>query len=96
MKVSPVDPSAQPPGPEPKGGTAVSGRLARAAHEFEALLLKQLIPPMNVGASGEGDETSGADASLSDMSREMLATAVANHGGIGVSQAILRSVGNNR
>lgn len=67
-------------------------RLFKAAHEFEAQLMKELLAPM-VHAAGTDDESeSGSVGALGDFAGEALAQAISLRGGLGIADSILRQL----
>jgi Rod binding domain-containing protein len=76
------DPSPQTPQP----------RLVRAAHEFEAQMMKELLKPMTagVGLTGEDEDAgSGAGGALGEFASESLGRALSERGGLGIAHAIV-------
>ena len=80
-------------------------RLVRAAHEFEAQMMKELLAPMsrNDALPGEGDEEDSGI--LGEFAAESLAGALSASGGFGIADRIIHSLsgsarspftGNNR
>lgn len=68
-------------------------RLVRAAHEFEAQLMKELLTPMVRGGSligGEDDEQESAGTGpLGEFAAESLAGSLSAHGGLGIASRII-------
>jgi len=81
---------AQPATPQP--------RLVRAAHEFEAQMMKELMKPLNHGASLTGaDEDdsssdSGSTGALGEFASEAMARAMSNAGGFGIASGIVKQL----
>lgn len=68
-------------------------RLAQAAHEFEAQLMKELLKPMTAGATEDGDESdAGSGGVLADFATEALGQALSRQGGLGIATNILHSL----
>ena len=70
-------------------------RLVKAAHEFEAQLMKELLKPMNHSASitGDGDDgDSDSGGVLGEFATESLARALSNQGGLGIANQIVHSL----
>jgi Rod binding domain-containing protein len=69
-------------------------RLVRAAHEFEAQLMKELLRPMTESGSltGDGDGDSGGTGTLGEFASESLAGALSASGGFGIANRILGEV----
>ena len=72
-----------------------SPRLVRAAHEFEAQLMKELLQPLTESGSligdDEGDGRGGA-GTLGEFASESLAGALSASGGFGIADRILGEV----
>jgi Rod binding domain-containing protein len=67
-------------------------RLVRAAHEFEAQMMKELLKPMT-GANSlmgeEDDSDSGTGGALGEYASEALGRALSNQGGFGIANKIV-------
>jgi Rod binding domain-containing protein len=66
---------------------AAEPRLIRAAHEFEAQMMKELIRPMT-RFDGKDEEEASAGA-LSDFGGEMLGQSLSRAGGFGIANRII-------
>jgi Rod binding domain-containing protein len=76
-----------------EGKAAPQPRLVKAAHEFEAQLMKELLKPMtadDVLFSDGGDP--GPGGILGEFGAEALGRALSEHGGLGIASSILRSL----
>lgn len=79
-------------------GTAISSapqpRLVRAAHEFEAQMMKELMKPLNQGDSLTGTDKDGDDSNsggaLGEFASEALGRALSNGGGFGIATSIVK------
>jgi Rod binding domain-containing protein len=72
---------------------AVQPRLARAAHEFEAQMLKELLQPVTRSSGLLGDEDeSGAGGVLAQFGSEALAGALSAQGGFGIANRIVHDL----
>jgi len=76
--------NAAPPAPNPK--------LVRAAHEFEAQMMKELLSPLAAqdtltGDAEDGD--TGSSGALGAFATESLGQALSLHGGFGIAKRIL-------
>jgi len=71
----------------------IQPRLARAAHEFEAQMMKELLKPMTRESSGasEGDDV-GSGGALGEFASEALGRALSEHGGFGIADHIVREL----
>jgi Rod binding domain-containing protein len=68
-------------------------KLVRAAHEFEAQMMKELMKPMTrspaPGGAEDEDEDAGSSGALGEFASEALAQALSERGGFGVADRIL-------
>jgi Rod binding domain-containing protein len=66
-------------------------RLVRAAHEFEAQMMKELLRPLaaSSGLSGDGDGDGGETGTLGEFAAESLAGALSAQGGFGIARRII-------
>jgi Rod binding domain-containing protein len=70
-------------------------RLVKAAHEFEAQLMKELLKPMNHSASitGDGDDGDSDEGGvLGEFATEALARGLSSQGGLGIANQIVHSL----
>ena len=80
--------------------TATSARrmakLADGAHQFEAMMLEQMLKPLKFGAapgSGSDDDSNDSAAdTVAGFGTEALARSIASHGGFGIAQQVIRQV----
>jgi Rod binding domain-containing protein len=75
--------------------TTPQPRLVRAAHEFEAQMMKELMKPLNQSSSlaGEdGDDDSGSGGALGEFASEALGRALSNGGGFGIATSIVKQL----
>jgi Rod binding domain-containing protein len=67
-------------------------KLVRAAHEFEAQLMKELLRPLiqssKLLGNEDTDETGGA-GTLGEFAAESLAESLSTHGGLGIANRII-------
>jgi peptidoglycan hydrolase FlgJ len=80
--------AAQLAGPVPQP------RLVKAAHEFEAAMMKELMTPLEPGhdqLGGDGDDT-GSSSALSSFAGEALGKALSEHGGFGIATKIIHQL----
>lgn len=66
-------------------------RLVRAAHEFEAQLMKELLRPLTVLGDDNAEEP-GSNPTLGEFAGEVLGQSLSSRGGFGISASILRSI----
>jgi Rod binding domain-containing protein len=82
-------PQANPGTPQP--------RLVKAAHEFEAQMMKELLKPLNTGTSILGDEDdSGSNGALGEYAQEALGRAMSDKGGLGIANQIVKQLSANK
>jgi Rod binding domain-containing protein len=79
------------------GASMPQPRLVRAAHEFEAQMMKELLKPLNqsdaLTASGEdGDEDEGSGGALGEFASEALGRALSDGGGFGIATSIVKQL----
>ncbi|MGD0628361.1 MAG: hypothetical protein ABR987_03365 [Terracidiphilus sp.] len=79
--------TANPTTPQP--------RLVRAAHEFEAQMMKELMKPLNqsnslTGADADSDDDSGSGGALGEFASEALGRALSEGGGFGIATSIVK------
>jgi Rod binding domain-containing protein len=77
-------------------------RLVKAAHEFEAQLMKEMMAPLTKstsvpgvggGADGSDDEDQGSGGALGEFAAESLGKALSAAGGFGIANRILKEIG---
>jgi Rod binding domain-containing protein len=77
------------------GETTPQPRLVRAAHEFEAQMMKELLKPMTStnGIDGEDDDSaSGSGGALGEFASEALGRALSEQGGFGIASHIVQEL----
>ena len=88
-------------GTQGQAGTTPSPRLVGAAHEFEAMMMKELLKPMTSEDPLNGDEDgqdfelgsgSGSGGALADFATEALGQALSERGGFGIADKIIREL----
>jgi len=70
-------------------------RLVRAAHEFEAQMMKELLKPMTNSDALTGDEDSssaGSTGALGEYASEALGRALSEQGGFGIANRIVKDL----
>jgi Rod binding domain-containing protein len=70
-------------------------RVAKAAHEFEGQMMKELLKPMTAGSSLLGDEDdsgAGSSGALGEFASEALGRALSDGGGFGIANKILQDL----
>ena len=78
-----------------EGTTLPPPRLVRAAHEFEAQMMQELLKPLTSsnGLDGEDSETaSGSGGALGAFASEAFARGLSEHGGFGIASSIVRQL----
>ncbi len=80
--------------------TTPQPRLVRAAHEFEAQMMKELMKPLQESSSLDGsddDADSGSSGALGEFASEALGRALSEGGGFGIANRIVHqlSAGNH-
>ncbi|MGA2216917.1 MAG: hypothetical protein ABSG51_02470 [Terracidiphilus sp.] len=77
------------------GEAAPQPRLVRAAHEFEAQMMKELMKPLTNGSSLTGEEDgsdSGCGGALGEFATESLGRALSDQGGFGIAASIVKDL----
>jgi Rod binding domain-containing protein len=77
---------------EQAGTAAPQPRLVKAAHEFEAMMMQELLKPMTSRDGAGGDEDSGSAGALGEFASEALGRAMSTAGGFGIASEIIRSL----
>jgi Rod binding domain-containing protein len=77
--------------------TTPQPRLVKAAHEFEAQMMKELIRPLNqgnslTGTNDDGDDDSGSSGALGEFASEALGRALSEGGGFGIAANIVKQL----
>jgi len=70
-------------------------RLVKAAQEFEAQMMQELLKPMTSGngLDGEdGDTATGSGGALGAFASEALGRGLSEHGGFGIATSIVRQL----
>ena len=79
---------------------AIQPKLVKAAHEFEAQLMKELMKPLTSGGAPGDDEDDGDDqgsglgsaGALGEYASESLAQALSLQGGFGIADKIIKQL----
>lgn len=73
------------------GTATVQPRLVTAAHDFEAMMLKELLKPMTESATGEEESEGdlGSGSALGEFASEALGRALSQQGGFGIAHRII-------
>ncbi len=73
-----------------------TAKLASGAHEFEAMMLQQMMKGLKFGQApgdgADGEEGSGANGTLQSYGTEALAKAISGQGGFGIARKIIEQV----
>ena len=67
-------------------------RLMKAAHEFEAQMMKELLEPLNAGDGLTGDDDAGSAGALGQFASEALGRAISAAGGLGIANRIVSNL----
>ena len=75
-----------------QSGQTAEPRLVRAAHQFEAQMMKELLEPMTRKNAilGDGDQPDGGI--LGEFASESLAGALSTKGGLGIANRIIATL----
>jgi hypothetical protein len=89
------------------GATAAQPRLVKAAHEFEAQMMKELMEPLNrsdaltgsdadddsgLGSGSGSDSGPGSGGALAEFASEALGRALSERGGFGIAASIVKQL----
>lgn len=77
---------------ESAGRIAPEPRLERAAHQFEAMMLKELLAPVTRGIALLGNSEENGAPVLSEFASECMAGALSSAGGMGIAERIVQAV----
>jgi Rod binding domain-containing protein len=92
---------SRPGSAKAESAVAPDPKLVRAAHEFEAQMMQELLRPMTSGDGltggddGSGMELgsgSGSGGALADFATEALGQALSERGGFGIADSIVREL----
>ena len=88
--------TAQPPTPVATAAeTQKQAKLTDAAQQFEAMLMQEMLKPMQAGQDGWGGEEKNDDPSadtISSFGTEAVAKAIAKGGGLGIARRVIQQV----
>jgi Rod binding domain-containing protein len=73
--------------------TTPQPRLVKAAHEFEAQMMKELMKPLSHSSALTGtdtDDDSGSAGALGEFASEALGKALSERGGFGIASSIIK------
>src|ERR1700677_4142991 len=75
-------------------------RLVKAAHEFEAQMMKEMMAPLTkstsvpgVGGGDDDDQDSGSGGALGEFATEALGKALSAAGGFGIANRVVGEIG---
>jgi Rod binding domain-containing protein len=78
---------------EHQHGNVQPARLVKAAHEFEAQMMKELLGPMTEeDDSSVSGAAAGSGGILGEFGVEALGRALSEQGGLGIASSIVRSL----
>jgi flagellar protein FlgJ len=74
-------------------GAIKNAKLADGAQQFEAMMLQQMLKPLQFGAApGDADTDAGANDTIRTLGTEAIGKAIAKAGGFGLAKQIVRQV----
>jgi Rod binding domain-containing protein len=79
----------------PSAQTQKSLRLEKAAQEFEAQMMKELLQPLNGSSEGSDGEDEGSAGALGSFSLEVLGSSISQSGGLGIAREVLAHISRN-
>jgi len=77
----------------PNGGTADKAALQKAAQQFEAIFLRQMIGAMRSSSMGDGLLDTSASDQFRDMADARTADSMAQKGSLGIAELLLNQFG---
>ena len=77
----------------PPGGTQDRAALQKAAQQFEAIFLRQMMGAMRAASLAEGISDSSATDQFRDMADARTADSMASHGTLGIAEMLMRQFG---
>ena len=75
------------------GGTQNKAALEKAAQQFEAIFLRQMMGAMRSASLAEGISDSSATDQFRDMADARTADSMANRGTLGIAEMLMRQFG---
>ncbi|WP_253344165.1 rod-binding protein [Sphingobium sp. OAS761] len=79
--------------PAQTGGASQKAALEKAAQQFEAIFLRQMIGAMRSASLAEGITDSAASEQFRDMADARTADALAGKGSMGIAQLLIQQFG---
>ncbi len=79
----------------PDAAAVKQAKLVDAAHQFEGMMLTEMLKGMQTGKdemTGEGDEGDNSGDTLRTYGTEAVAQAISMHGGIGLANQVIAKV----
>ena len=74
---------------------ARQAKLVDASHQFEGMMLQEMLKGMQTGKnefSGDGDEGDNSGDTLRSFGTEAVAKAISMHGGVGIAKQVIAQV----
>jgi len=91
MTAAVAAPAGLPPAADAVPSGATPG-LRRAAEEFEAVFVSQILRGLTEGLTGPGPLSGGGDDPYASMLQDEYARLISRTGGIGIADAVLREM----
>jgi Rod binding domain-containing protein len=89
MNIKPVSASIPPPAATPLTAKAIL-KNEKAARDFEAILIGPVLDALEKTFGGDADAKTPGASDYRQMGTQALAQAIADRGGLGIAQMILR------
>ena len=82
----------------PSPPTGPTAKLQRAAEQFEAMFVGQMLKSVRESASEETDDDgdSAANSPFMEMAEDQLAQAMAARGGLGIATIVMKDLGTSK
>ena len=93
MQVGTTSPASAPTGATASNGASNKASLQKAAQQFEAIFLRQMIGAMRSASLAEGISDNSATEQFQSMADSRTADALANSNSMGIAQLLMRQFG---
>ena len=90
--------TAPPPAPSSLASKDTPEKIGKAAKDFEALLIAQMLKSAREsggGITGDADEQDETNSTLMELGEQQLAQAMSNSGGLGLAKMVVAGLTNH-
>ena len=91
--VNPAGPQNTPIARPTASDSVLGGKIAKAAQDFESMMISTLWKSLQENSLAPEDEQDGASQTLTDWSTSVAADSIAKAGGVGIAKMIVQSLG---